>query len=258
MIATAGAGAWLLSSSQLELAPGSIEIGGLGYTDRSAVLAAVGLDDSSQPNVLRLDTAAMRRALLALPAVADASVQVELINRLKIEIVERTPVLGLRRPEASFVIDADGVVVAAVDEAQLAQLVLPVIDDGRQAQATPIEVGQPLDATDLAAMLDLAALSPATIGSQATQLELQVGDDNGYVITARPQGWRAIFGSYTPTLRPPDLIPRQVECLRSLLAETADEASIDTIYLAPLDERCGTFLPRATPGSSPPTPEPSA
>ena len=39
------------------------------------------------------------------------------------------------------------------------------------------------------------------------------------MLTAEPHGWRAIFGSYTPTLRPPDMIARQVQCLRSLLGQ---------------------------------------
>ena len=80
-------------------------------------------------------------------------------------------------------------------------------------------------------------------------LELSVRDDDGFVMTAQPQGWQAIFGNYTPNLRPTDLIPSQVQCLASLLRPS--EADVGTVYLAPLDGRCGTYLPAGTPSESP-------
>jgi hypothetical protein len=93
-------------------------------------------------------------------------------------------------------------------------------------------------------MTQLGAITPALIDSSATSLALSVGDDDGFVLTAQPQGWQAIFGEYTSSLRPTDLIPRQVQCLRSLLG--AQESTVTTIYLAPLDEGCGTYLPVGT------------
>ena len=42
---------------------------------------------------------------------------------------------------------------------------------------------------------------------------------DGFVIRADPQGWLAIFGFYTPSLRTPELIPGQVRLLRSLLTD---------------------------------------
>jgi hypothetical protein len=50
-------------------------------------------------------------------------------------------------------------------------------------------------------------------------------------------------------LRPVDIIPRQVQCLRSLLG--TQETTVQTIYLAPLDEGCGTFLATPTPRALP-------
>jgi len=40
-----------------------------------------------------------------------------------------------------------------------------------------------------------------------------------------------------------------VQCLRTLLG--SGEEQIETIYLAPQEERCGTYLPRPTPRVSP-------
>ena len=91
----------------------------------------------------------------------------------------------------------------------------------------------------------LAALTPEIVGTTYSHLRLSVDDTEGYVLEAEPNGWRAVFGQYTPNLRPVDLVDRQVQCLRARLAE--DEQQIAVIYLAPLDEGCGTYLPRTTP-----------
>ena len=62
---------------------------------------------------------------------------------------------------------------------------------------------------------------------------------DGYVLESRDQGWRAIFGHFTPSLQPPDVIPRQVQCLRWLLA--SQEKRLDHVRLAVSDSACGTF-----------------
>ena len=48
-----------------------------------------------------------------------------------------------------------------------------------------------------------------------------------YVIESDDRGWRALFGYYTPTLQPPEVIPRQVQCLRWLLA--SEERKLETV-----------------------------
>jgi hypothetical protein len=53
------------------------------------------------------------------------------------------------------------------------------------------------------------------------------------------------------------MVPRQVQCLRFLLDE--GEAALETIYLAPQEERCGTFLPSVPPAPrTTATPEPES
>jgi hypothetical protein len=136
-----------------------------------------------------------------------------------------------------------------VGEAQAVALGVPVIHDDRQALAPDVHVGGSLDPIDLAVMLQLGALTPAQVDSRAGSIAIDVRDDDGFVLAAQPAGWQAIFGNYTPTLRPIDLIPRQVQCLRSLI--DASEPDVRTVYLAPLDERCGTFLPVQTTRASP-------
>lgn len=254
MLACAGAVGWMTRSDDFAL--GSVELSAdVRYADVDGILTAVGLEPGNHPNVVSLRTERMRERMLEFAEISEASVRVLLPNRVLVTLAERTPVLALRHGVDTYVVDRDGVILAAVDPAEAAALALPTVDDRRGDWAIDVEVGGSLEPIDLAAMLQLAALTPAAIGSAAGVLELSIDDEDGYVMSTDRYGWQAVFGHYTPTLRPPDLIPRQVQCLRSLLAQ--DEAALARVYLAPVDERCGTFLPTPGPRTSP-TPEPSA
>jgi hypothetical protein len=252
MVVSGAAVQWLMTSESLAMRPPEID-GELRYTDTAAVLAAAGLDGT--PNVVRVSTRTARQAILGFDSISDAHVRVALPDRVIVSVSERTPVFAVWHEGQNLLVDERGVVVASVADAEVVELGIPVVRDERREWALEIGLGKPVESTELAALLLLAALEPAELGSTASSLEIAVDDESGFVVTARPHGWRAVFGHYTPTLRPPDLIPRQVQCLRSLLA--AGEESVRTAYLAPLDERCGTYVPVPTLRVSP-TPEPSA
>ena len=91
-----------------------------------------------------------------------------------------------------------------------------------------------------------AVLVGIDVGSAAERLQVRVTDENGFVVRADPQGWIAIFGFYTPSLRTPELIPGQVRLLRSLLI--GREPLIQRIVLA--SETDGTYVPKPTPRPS--------
>ena len=74
-------------------------------------------------------------------------------------------------------------------------------------------------------------------------MRLTVSDQNGFVLRTGQDGWIAIFGFYTPTLRTPELIPGQVRLLRSLLI--GREPLVERVILA--SETDGTYIPKATP-----------
>jgi hypothetical protein len=249
MIVTVGAIVWLVTSPAFRLDQERVVISGLHYTDPTIVRQLIDLPADSTPNVFRLRTTQMQRALASLPAVARADVHVALPNGLIVAITERRPVVVLRNPAGSFILDSEGVALDLLSTEAADALGLPTVDDGRQDFAPDLEVGGRLDAVDLGAILRLGALTPELVGSSATALRISVDDSDGYVVTREPAGWRAVFGHYTPTLRPPDIIDRQVQCLRSLLA--TGETDVAVIYLAPLDEHCGTSLPRTTPSPTP-------
>jgi hypothetical protein len=242
ILGSAAALGWLVTSHQFALAADRVEISGVHYTDITAVTDALDLPATGAPNVFTLRTDPMRRALLALPAVAAVDVHVALPDRLIVAITERTAVLQVAHAGVTYLLDSDGIVLEgrAANASPITDL--PLFDDQRVNLGIPLDVGLQIDRSESAAMLEIGALTPALVGSDAASLQFSANDTDGFVVRAAPQGWRAVFGFYTPTLRPPTEIAQQVQCLRSLLA--TGEAQIQTIYLAPSDDRCGTYLPR--------------
>jgi len=242
IVITAGGIGWLATSRQFALAADGVEINGVHYTDIQAVHDALDLPPNGSPNVLTLHTDRMRRALLTLPAVAAADVHVALPDRLVVDVTEKTAVVQVAHQGVTYLLDGEGIVLEARAANAPAISDLPLIDDQRVELGVPFEVGQQVDPTETAAMLQIGAITPALIGSSAASLNVSATDTDGFVVSPVPDSWRAIFGFYTPTLRPPTEIAQQVQCLRSLLA--TGEASIATIYLSPSNDHCGTYLPR--------------
>ena len=114
---------------------------------------------------------------------------------------------------------------------------LPLIRDARLPDAPPT-VGSYLDPIDQLVMRQLLALTPQLLGTRAAELTVSVDQKDGYVVES-DDGWRVLFGHYTPTLQPPAVIPRQVQCLQWLLA--SEERKLEEVWLALSDEACGTY-----------------
>jgi hypothetical protein len=132
----------------------------------------------------------------------------------------------------------DGDADAATDSDATARATLPVVRDSRLTVDPPVE-GSFLSAIDMEVMRHLLALTPELLGSRSQDLQLTVDDVNGYVLESRDRGWDALFGYYTPSLQPPDRIPRQVQCLRWVLA--SEENGLERVWLALGEESCGTL-----------------
>jgi cell division septal protein FtsQ len=240
-------GTFVVSSHAFDLDPAKTHVSELVYTSPELIRDVMDLAPDASPNVFRIDTRTMERALASLPAVAEADVSVLLPDTLDVQITERTPTFVVATTAATFVVDVDGFVLDEVPLSDATTLGLPVVTDIRQLFAPGINAGSRLDGISLDAALRLLALTPEDLGTRFGTLALTVDDVDGYVLTARPDGWRAIFGHYTPNLRPVDLIDRQVQCLRSRIG--AGEDGVNVIYLAPQGEHCGTYVPGRTPGT---------
>ena len=212
-------------------------------TDPAAIDARVGLTPGSS-NLFLVRAERIADALRSLPAVADAAVSVDLPDTLRIHLTERQPILAWVVGSARYVADRDGLLFAAypLDQPGPSRN-LPTVTDERAASAS-LAVGSSLDPVDLDAATRLGSLTPPDIGSAKKHLLVTVDDTDGYVIQPSPGGPVVVFGFYTPTLRPPDMIPGQVRLLRSLIA--GRESSVSRVVLA--SETNGTYVPK--PGST--------
>jgi len=243
MLASAGGIYGVGASSAFEYA--RLQVDGAVFTELVAAEDAVA--DARGENLFRLSTAPLEAALEDLPTVAQATVTVELPDSLVVTLHERVPVLTWRVGARRYLADVDGELFGRLgDDAPASAADLPVIDDRRAASAG-LSVGARLDPQDIDAATRLASLVPADVGSAAEALAVRVTDNDGFVLRADPQGWIAIFGYYTPSLRTPELIPGQVRLLRSLLI--GREQLIARVILA--SETDGTYVPKPTPEPSP-------
>jgi hypothetical protein len=242
-------------------------VDGARLTSRAEIEAALGLDLRTSVFGLAIDR--LEDRLRNLPAVAAARVRVVLPDTVAVEIVERRPILAWRAGDDLYLVDGDGVLVARVpapgprtsaspgagepaDPPTTLRhdgAVLPVIDD-RRASGRPFVLGASLGAVELDAARRLGSLRPVDVGSAAPELRIALDDADGWTI--RPTGggdegasWVAVFGIYTPTLRPTTMIPGQVRLLRSLLRDR--EPAVERIVLA--SETDGTYVPRPSPGA---------
>jgi cell division septal protein FtsQ len=239
MLASAGAIYGVGASSAFEFA--HLQVDGALYTD--VAVAEEAISDATGENLFRLSTEPLEVALETLPTVERATVTVQLPGTLVVTIRERVPVLIWRVGARFYLADDAGSLFARLgDDPPPDAAALPVIDDRRAASAG-LSIGAQLDPQDLDAATRLASLVPTDVGSAAKGLTVRVTDENGFVVRADPQGWIAIFGFYTPSLRTPDLIPGQVRLLRSLLI--GREPLIARVVLA--SETDGTYVPKPTP-----------
>lgn len=217
----------------------------LVWTDPDRVRAALALDSGT--NVFRLDTAPLRAAVLALPAVASAEVTVTLPDAsVVVRIEERVPVLAWQVSGTRYIADRDGVVFATLDDKAPLPPGVAVVDDRRTGGIVPLAIGSRLDVVELDVATRLGSLVPADIGSNATRLRVAITDLDGFIVST-PGGWTAVFGPYSPATRPTEMIPAQVRLLKSLLA--GREATLARIILASGTD--GTYVPRATPKPTP-------
>ncbi|MBA3234358.1 MAG: FtsQ-type POTRA domain-containing protein [Chloroflexi bacterium] len=236
-----------------------LQLDGVRFTDPTAVEEAVA--DARGKNLFLVATKPLETSLEGMHTIERAWVDVRLPGTLAVTIEERQPVLIWQVGSHRFLTDAQGMLFAEVADQNVAAAAgLPVIDDRRLAStgtpgsdeprsaAAGLGIGSQLDPIDLDAATRLASLEPADVGSSAVSLAVVVTDANGFVLDARPNGWTAVFGFYTMSLRSTEIIAGQVRLLRSLVI--GREPLVERVILA--SETDGTYTPRETaPGTKP-------
>ncbi len=214
-----------------------LDAGAAPYTSSDVVRSTLGLD-AAAPNLFTLPTDQLTARLLALPPVREAQVTVALPNTISVRLVEREPILVWAVGSRRLLVDRDGRLFApALSDAATDSL--PLVTDRRAASAA-LDIGTALDPVDLDAATRLASIVPKDVGTSATALRVWIEDADGFELHPTGAGWVALFGVYTPSLRPTDLILGQVQLLRSFLA--GRESSVKSVTLA--DDRNGTFVSR--------------
>jgi hypothetical protein len=247
MLATAAAVYGASASNAFELT--SLDLIGVRYSDEAELRRRVEVPAGT--NLFGLQTDGLEKDLLQLPTVQQASVSVRLPGTVAVEIVERDPILVWQVGDRRLLVDREGTLFSAFPANPTPEAAaLPTVLDKRDASGS-LDVGSRLDPVDLDAARRLGSLRPIDVGSGAERLDVDLTDDLGYVVHAKPRLWSAIFGFYTPSLRTTDMIPAQVHTLASLLLQQG-ERNVRRITLA--SDMSGTFTtpgPATTPSPSP-------
>ncbi len=251
----AGAATWGVAASPAFVVR-TTDVSGVVLTSDASLQAALTLG-SPAPNAFTLQTDGLQAGLEAIPSIAQADVRVTLPGTLRVHVVERVPILAWRTADALLLVDRDGLVIAdaaATDASAGARALaagLPTVDDERAAGVPPggvvgevqplPSVGDQLGALEMDVATRLLSLRPADVGSSAPALQVVQDDQDGWIVRpAQGQAWTAIFGFYSATLRPPDLVPAQTRLLRGLLE--GRETRVVRIVLA--DGSHGTYTTR--------------
>ena len=228
-----------------------VKITGLALLNEEAVSDLVGI--STGESLLGIDLLATERAIEALPFVARAQARIGIPGELRIEIRETPLLLRWQRGSETLLVSGSGQILGRIDSPLLsargaeAASSLPLVVD---ATTVPfVEVGEEISPVDLDIVTRLASLTPADLGSSALQLTIQRDPQYGYLLQGVGEGftWNAVFGIYSATIRPVEMLPAQVRLLRSLLAKR--ERGVGWVILA--DGQAGTFT---DPGVRPPPP----
>lgn len=229
---------------------GHLALDGLRYTEEAAVRARLDVPDGT--NLFALGTDDLAERLLELPTIARARVVVSLPDTLAVEIEERTPIVTWEIAERRYLADRDGTLFAELgDQPPQDAAALPVIHD-RRAESRRLGVGSVLDPVDLDAATRLGAVAPSDVASGAPYIHWRITDAEGFV-AAVPDGWTAVFGFYTPTLRTVEIIPEQVRLLGSLLLEQGERNVHKVVLASGTDGSFSTPTPAPAPsgGASP-------
>lgn len=253
---------WLLTDEAFTVSDEQVDFRGLAHADEADVRELLA-DIDRGPNIFRVRASQIVSQLSTLTEVDQASARVTLPAQVTVTLDERDPVFIWSDGATSWLVDEQGMLFAPADlpadsgadaeagadatEGPAGGTVagsprerLPVVNDDRLPTEPPT-VGTYLSAIDLAVMRQLLAIDQELLGSRSGEFELRVDDRDGYVLNSLDRAWRALFGHYTLTIQPPDVIPAQVQCLRWLLA--AEERDLHEARLAVSDDSCGTFIP---------------
>ncbi len=112
-----GGYAWMPSAVAGLMTVRHVSIAGTARLDRRDILALLDLPEES--SLLWLDRSRLEQQVEAHPWVASASVGRALPHTLSVIVAERTPAALARHADGTFIVDADGVVLASASDAPM-------------------------------------------------------------------------------------------------------------------------------------------
>lgn len=173
--------AWaLLLSPWFKIA--KVSVTGIEKLDGAAIAEAAGIMDTS---ILLVDANAMERALKGrFPLIREATLNRFFPNEVVITVKERRPWADWQVADKKWVIDEDGVVIAASARSELPT----IVDMDRVA----VQLGDQVDATSLPLAKRLIEALPKEVGAKAASFEYL---RNGGLVVITDKGWRARFGN---------------------------------------------------------------
>ena len=165
--------------------------------------------DVPATSIFTVDGSALRLRLLTLPWVEDATVTTDLPGTVHLDVVERPPVLRVRRGDVDSLVAANGATLSARSAGAAELHSMPVLLDDRVGSPAPLD-------TSLVQTLSLAAARfPAVFGCGVAAF--QWGSDDMFAVWTSC-GWRAILG-HVDTDAEIAGIPAQLSALASLKAQ---------------------------------------
>jgi hypothetical protein len=180
-----------------------VTVVGARLVTTSAVVAAAEVPEES---IFTINGAVIQSRVLGLPWVESAVVTTQLPATVSIDIVERSPVVRVRRDGADTLVAANGATLPGIDATPAASAGIPVLIDDRAGSQQPLN-------PQLVQMLGtIAQRFPAVFGCSVAAY-LWGADDVVSIWTST--GWRAVVGPLD-TEQALQLLPKQIETLAAL------------------------------------------
>jgi cell division septal protein FtsQ len=168
-----------------------------------AVVAAAEVPEQS---IFTINGAAIQGRVQALPWVASAVVTTELPATVEISIVERAPMLRIRRDGTDTLVASDGATLPGIDATPAARSGIPVLIDDRAGSP------QPVNPVLVQLLSSISQRFPAVFGCSVAAF-LWGADDVVSIWTST--GWRAVLG-HLDTESALQALPAQMETLAAL------------------------------------------
>ena len=206
----------------------SVSVTGAHHLSADAVKVATGL--VGRP-VFTTGTTEARAALLELPAVRDARVQISLPDAAHVDVVEREAIGRWTIAGADWLVDVDGVVFQSSDPQSAPQL--RAIDD-RDATKTCAAKGggRCVDPAVVAGAFRLARIAPGELRADATKPEVRVDATHGLVVRSGA-GWEIRFGTPDDLERKLSNAKQQLSANPNRRLDYVDVRSPDRIVISP-------------------------